>query len=404
MRIVLLDPGFEDNNSHHASVNAALAQATEHKQYSLTILASRKYDQNLSTDSTKAIIPWFNTPCYINQLKALEANKELQIAQQFCDELKKASEQGHIAYNDTIILHSGFSFHILGIAKWLKHLDGGFKGKTIICGMFYPGKQRIQSKAELNDYLWFLRYKMAFALLKQATLNTNTPNPSVQIASSCQEYIDAFTNCAKLPIELHPAVNFTAPKTQKPPHNIKKKVILYLGNLKFDKGIEALTQQLPSLLSTFSDIEFFVQFNQSSPSAINFKKQQDAILKLNSIYTNLELHLQALSADEYEYRLATSDAIVLFYEYEAYKNKTSGLLWDVTRHKHLSLFCTEGIWAQREYSSMGGIPIVFSDKSSLISQLQNWQEQGKQILALNEYGQKINLSFADWCLQIAQAQ
>jgi glycosyltransferase involved in cell wall biosynthesis len=399
MRFVIFDPGFEDMSSHHANVNRQLSVSADKNNHSLTILVANKYCpthqvQNEGNAFQQQLVPYFNTPCYTNNLKPLSVTQEQTLSQQFCAELHQAYQNNLIQSADTLLIHTCFSFHILGLAAWLNDMKKHFTGKLLLCGMFYPGEPTLKAGDELINYQWYIRNRLAFLSLNQACEKI-----SLTLATSNQTYLKAYQACTDMPFTLHPAVNYIAPQVTSSKSTTKKRVILYIGSVKQDKGLNYLAQVLPELLEQLNDIEFFLHFNEASPGARDFLSLKQHIVDLAKVHPNLILYFDPMTQNDYEYQLSISDAVVLSYEPHSYQNKTSGLLWDVVRYPSLAFICAKGIWAEEEYKAIGGCPFTFdyADKQSLIHTLSHWKSKNLSNLTLSEYGKTINQSFADWC-------
>ncbi|WP_395340361.1 hypothetical protein PN836_016695 [Ningiella sp. W23] len=407
MRTLVLDPGFEDLSSHHTNVNKQLISHFRANSCELNILSSinlQGFDkQALLADNT---IPWFISPCYVNGLRAVDHEQEQRLALQFSIELSMALKERHINRADNLIIHSCFSFHILGLALFLQKEATTYAGKVIVCSMFHPGHRVAKQPHELDGAVWYRRYKLALAFLSQLVSVSDksaAPRRNVRLATSCKTYQEAFSDCSSLPWEVHPAINFTDPIKPKAVDSepYAKRVILYIGALKHDKGIVFLVDALPQILSRFSDTEFFVQFNEQSPNAHVFDDLKKRLVDIKQQHNNLSLTFAPLSQKDYEHQFATSDALVMLYDVETYQLKTSGLLWDAIRHPHLNVFLPQGIWASEEYQALGGQPFLFNEgcSDSLCEQLALWKAKPKGRLSLSEYGRVINQSFSKWCLQ-----
>jgi len=399
MRFVLLDPGFEDISSHHANVNRQLHISAQSKHVDLLILASKKYIASKylpmqEQTFQRSVLPYFNTPCYTNNLKPLSVSQEQMLSQQFCTELHQAYQNKLIQSCDTLLIHTCFSFHILGLAAWLNDMKKHFTGKLLLCGMFYPGKPTLKAGDELINYQWYIRNRLAFL-----SLNRACEKISLTLATSNKTYLKAYQACTDIPFTIHPAVNYIAPQVASSKSTTKKRVILYIGSVKQDKGLNYLAQVLPELLEQLNDIEFFLHFNEASPGARDFLSLKQHLVYLAKVHPNLILYFEPMTQNDYEYQLSISDAVVLSYEPHSYQNKTSGLLWDAVRYPSLAFICAKGIWAEEEYKAIGGCPFTFdyADKQSLIHTLSNWKSKKLSNLTLSEYGKKINQSFADWC-------
>lgn len=403
MRFVILDPGFEDISSHHANVNRQLHLSAQAKHIDVLILASKKYisSEHLPMQELafqQSVLPHFATPCYTNNLKPLGVKQEQMLSQQFSAELHQAYRNNLIQNTDTLLIHTCFSFHILGLAAWLMDMKENFTGKLLVCGMFYPGKSTLKAADELINYQWHIRNRLAFISLKQASEYS-----SVTFATGSESYREAYQACTSMPFAVHPAVNYIAPQAASSKSTTKKRVILYMGSVKREKGLNYLAQVLPELLEQLNDIEFFLHFNQASPGARDFLSLKQHLVDLAKAHPNLLLKFEPMSQQDYEYQLAISDAVVLSYEPDSYQNKTSGLLWDAIRYPGLALICAKGIWAEEEYKALGGSPFTFdyANKQSLIDILNHWKNIKAPNLMLSAYGKTINQSFADWCFSVS---
>ncbi|WP_158966964.1 hypothetical protein [Paraglaciecola sp. L3A3] len=399
MQFVLLDPGFEDISSHHANVNRQLYLHAKKADVALTILAAKKLVPSKlvqSEDSVfqQSIKPWFKTPCYTNNLKPLDVIQEQALAQQFCNELEIAIKDNIIQSNDTLLIHTCFSFHVLGLAIWLLKIKNAFTGKLVVCGMFYPGKRVLKDGEDFLDFVWYLRNRLAFILLKEASEKL-----TLTLATSCASFIEAYQNCTGLAFTLHPVINYIPPSATFSKTKPCKRVILYIGSVKRDKGVARLHELIPDLMEQTDDLEFFIHFNQASPGAREFISLKPQLIQLAKTHTNLKLHFSPMSQSEYEYQLSISDAIVLLYEPQKYQLKTSGLLWDAIRYPDLAVICSTGIWAEYEYIAIGGSPFTFDyeDKQDVIATIKQWQSADSNPLQLTQYGYTINQPFADWC-------
>jgi glycosyltransferase involved in cell wall biosynthesis len=399
MRFVLLEPGFNDMSTHHANVNRQLYLATGKADITLAILASKIFTPSESPEVQEkafqqSVVPWFTTPCYTNNLKPLSVSQEQVLAQQFCKELHAAHRDNFIQNTDTLIIHTCFSFHVLGLAAWLMDMKTAFSGKLIVCGMFYPGKRDLKTSEEYVYFEWYLRNRLAFILLDKA--RGQVP---LKLATSCQQYVNAYQDCTSMTFTLHPAVNYIAPIVTTTKEGHVKRVILYIGSVKRDKGLDWLAETLPDLLVHINDIEFFIHFNEASPGVRDFLCLKEQLVNLANVHANLTLYFDPMSQNEYEYQLSSSDAVVLMYQPSSYQNKTSGLLWDAARYPNLAVICSKGIWAEQEYEAIGGSAFTFSygNTQDLIASINTWKNTSASSLKLSGYGDKINQSFADWC-------
>jgi hypothetical protein len=401
MALIVLEPGYEDNNSHHVNVNQQLIKACEQASLTIRILASHSLDLPTKIDELipDTVISFFNTPCYTNNLKPLDCAQEQMLANKFCTELQQAQNEGLISSSDNLLMHTFYSFHILGLAIWLNKTKCGFKGKILLCAMFYPGRLKIEHQSELDYFKLYTRYRLAFNMLSSVK-NDN----QVMLATSCKRFVEAYKQCTNLNFKLHPAINFVEPIPVLDDVNSVKHVILYFGSVKRDKGLTWLVDILPELLAEFSDIAFFIHFNEQSPGARNFLSFKTQLEDLSDKFPHLSVCFSALSQLEYESELAKSHALVLMYDPTIYTNKTSGLLWDAVRYPHINLFCSNNSWIDREYLELGGQPITFEygNTKAFKQCLAAWNQNENVTFVANNYTGAISQSFADWCLSLVR--
>ena len=187
MHVVVIDPGFEDFNSHHATVNDSLLFHFQENGLQLTVLAAKKLDRSITSNLKPQCISYFTVPCYTNNLKPLPKEKEQQLAESFADELADAFNGRLINLDSILVLHTFFSFHLLGLAIWLQRLNAPFKGGVLLCGMFFPGKLLVNSPEEFIEFEKVVRFKLAAKYL------TSLLQPSqLLVATSCQRFIGAY--------------------------------------------------------------------------------------------------------------------------------------------------------------------------------------------------------------------
>ena len=103
-RYFVIDPGFEDFDSHHSLVGDALIRDAGLLKKEILVLASNKLELSLKRQEDKTV-PFFATPCYTNNLKPLPADRENVLADSFMEELRKLFQTYDITERDVLLIH-----------------------------------------------------------------------------------------------------------------------------------------------------------------------------------------------------------------------------------------------------------------------------------------------------------
>lgn len=400
MHTVVVDPGFEDLHSHHANVNEGLFAFSKSSANSrLVTLGSTKLNQTTDSHLIPAgTQPFFSTPCYTNRLNPLDKEREQQLAESFADELAEAFEQGYIEPLSALVLHTFFSFHLLGLAIWLVSHKAKFRGGILLCGMFYPGADKLDSIGNDLEFQRFLRFKLAASYFYYAVADKNR----VVVATSCMDFVESYQKLFTQQVQIHPIVTRNEELlensvfTDKPPS-----VLLYAGSIKQDKGLDFILNVTERLLVTFPSVEFIFHLNTLSPGIRDFPSAEPLLRELIKRHTNLTCHFGFLNNTDYQRLLNEADSVVCHYDPDVYSHKTSGLLWDALSRENMGLLCTNDCWLSREYKAVGGKPFSFdyndfeSLKATLISRLNS---EGPFIYS-NHYYNTLVKSFPEWVEQ-----
>ncbi|MEP1554054.1 glycosyltransferase, partial [Paraglaciecola sp.] len=329
------------------------------------------------------------------RLKALDRVREQQLAEDFAGELRSAFEQHLIEPNSCLVLHTFFSFHLLGLALWLHQTGAHFTGRVILCGMFYPGSPDHNSPHFEIELQRFRRFKLAASLLSSVIAPQR-----VCWATSCQSYTSMYHVVTQAPVGIHPIItgNLSAVAKKVLTPKQKTQILLYAGSVKEEKGLRFVLQHLQELLKTFAQVDFIVHLNTSSAGIRDFPDAHAYLRQLADECASLDCIFGTLTDSEFQELLNHSDAIVCHYNPQAYLHKTSGLLWDVMARENTALICTQDTWLQEEYSKVGGTAFGFQyeNMASLIDAITSWKDCQPPFIYPNDYYRKLMQSFPDW--------
>ena len=366
----------------------------------LVTLGSAKLNQttdlHLIPDGTQ---PFFSTPCYTNRLKPLDKEREQQLAESFADELAEAFEQGYIEPSSALVLHTFFSFHLLGLAIWLARIQTNFRGGLVLCGMFHPGTAQVRSRDNDIEFKRFLRFKLAVSYLHHAVAHKER----IVVATSCMDYVESYQKLFKQSVNVHPIVTRNNEELLDKSEVTGKgtSVLLYAGSVKQDKGLGFILTNMEQLLQAFPSVEFIVHLNTSSPGIRDFPDAESRLQMLLQKYPNLQCRFGYLSNADYQCLVNGANAIVCHYDPQVYSHKTSGLLWDAMSREYMGVICTNDCWLSREYEAVGGKPFAFdyNDFESLKGTLESWLNCEGPFIHTTPYYESLVKSFPEWVKQ-----
>ena len=341
-RYFVIDPGFEDFDSHHSVVGDALIREAGPLKKEILVLASNKLELSLKRYEDK-IVPFFATPCYTNNLNPLPADRENALADNFMEELSKLFQTYDINQQDVLLIHTGFSHLYLGLAQLFASVGKQSSPKLIVCGMFDPGSQHIENTDDALRFLWFCKNKLSLSFLKRSIFPEK-----IVFATSCMEYKKGYQALIDCPVHIHPAINYQSLTHINVSANKRKRLLLYVGSIKKDKGIDFILQNLSLLLSEFRHIDFVFHWNTNSPGIRGFPNVNVALTTLSNRFSNLEILFGTLGKAKYDLLFNSVQGVVASYAPINYKYKTSGIFWDVLRRDNCSLLCSKGTWLASE--------------------------------------------------------
>lgn len=392
-RYFVIDPGFEDFDSHHSVVGDALIRDAERLKKEILVLASNKLELSLARQEDK-IVPFFATPCYTNNLKPLPADRENALAENFMEELTKLFKTYDINHRDVFLIHTGFSHLYLGLAQFFDRIGKQASPKLIVCGMFDPGSRKIEFNEDILRFSWFLKNKLSLSFLKQSTFPSN-----IIFATSCNEFKEGYQELIDSPVYVHPAINYQPSTDQNVSKNERKRLLLYVGSVKKDKGLDFILQNIAFLLSELSGIDFVFHWNTNSPGIRDFTDVEVELTELSNRFNNLDLVSGTLEKEEYERLFNSVQGVVASYAPFGYKHKTSGVFWDVLRRDSCSLLCSNDTWLARESLALGESAYFFDyeDIASMIRAIKEWESHAQSgVNNDSSYKKMICKPFSEW--------
>jgi hypothetical protein len=221
--------------------------------------------------------------------------------------------------------------------------ERGRRIQHVVLLMFSPG---VRASGDVIDAVRLSNFRIAFNLLRASG--------RVQLHAACAEYAQAYAHLLELATALpvHPClVGNRAARVARPRERVPKVTLLYVGEVKADKGVLDLPRRLRECVGgARPDQRFIVHF-----SAVRTDAAKALLSELQGIareHPEVEVHSGFWSEAELNERLASADLLCLDYDPTVYADKTSGLLWLAAWHYLPVLIPRQG-WLAREAKALG---------------------------------------------------
>ncbi|MHC1791165.1 glycosyltransferase [Solidesulfovibrio sp.] len=358
MNIVILDPGYEHPHAHHQTVNLGIGAALAEQHGKTTVLAANTITAHALHQCAEAgltVRPYFATPGYPPQADSLPQRQHEVLAQTFARELTDLYDAGILTGGEGLVLHTGYSFHLAGLAQALWRLRGEPRpARLLLSMMFHPGARLAgpePGRLEVIDGREYLRHKLAFAVLHTAAGQSGI---EVALAAPCRAYRRIYQSLWPAgTVQVHPAVGWRPLPTPPPARGGRPRVLMYLGGVKADKGVVFALQLAATAAQALPEAQFVFHFNDAFPGSGSFLPLLEALHQAGQTHDNVEVLTGNLDPDRYDAVLGSCQVACLLYDPAQYAFKTSGVFWDILRRPDMAWLATAGTWPADELAELG---------------------------------------------------
>ncbi|MDD8059332.1 glycosyltransferase family 4 protein [Shewanella metallivivens] len=362
-KYIVLDPGFEHQDSHHQVVNSLISSGCQECD-ELIIVAGKHYSGGHFGQAK--VLSYFDLNMYPVGYHDLGPDEYEVIVedfyQHFCDLFKMLE----LNVGEKIIIHTAFSYVYEGLARALYHY--GVSGIDVyISTMFSPGRIVEFGEAKTQSLREYMRHKFAFGIFKKLE---NERRFCFRIESPTQLYLDAYQMLwPEKQMNLHPSVCGGGKNIS---NGKKQRVLTYLGGPKWDKGIEFTIDAICKLSEACKNYEFVFHYNDEFPGSDVYLPLVNKLVALND--KNIQVINGNLDKKAYENLLASASCYFLLYDPEYYQYKTSGVLWDTLRHaQDKSIVVCNNTWHAKELTQIGANfnAVDYGDSDALVRLLKS---------------------------------
>jgi hypothetical protein len=352
-QIAIIDPALGRTGAHNRGFAALLARQGAGRG-ELGVWCNKTIDAGLRkelADCGAAVVPVFDIDFYQLMEKSTGGVAEhwdwvYGLACQYAQAFEQVLE--HWPRGTVHLVHHTLSWeHASALALAIRLTgDGADRLRHLAFLMFSPG---VDHAGETYDNDMALNFRLAFRALDLA--------PGVSLYAGCSEYARAYAALLERPepIPVHPC--FLGDWRDRPPsrrHGPVRTVLLYVGEIKQQKGFLQLPSMLEHLLrTTTAETRIVIQF----VAVRNATAQRivDELKRLAEGHERVELHHGFWSDEQLRAVLSSVDVVCLNYDAGAYRHATSGLLW-LAAWYGLAVQAPSDCWLQREALRLG-VPV-----------------------------------------------
>ena len=370
--LAIVDPALGASGAHNAGLASLLVHRYPEAKGNVAFWGSARRVPDSVSGRVDALLerhPLFHTDFFALFTQEGTVAQHWPWIRQLSAEYLKALEQIAARWPDqrVRVLHHTLSWeHATALTLALRMRGAAFPKQLHLCFLMYsPGVDR---HGATLDGARRLRFMQGFRFLSQLS--------NVRLFAACSEYADAYRHLLKLPQAppLHPCFlveGRSEDGSSRGPQRTRReastsRAILYMGMIKKEKGFFRLPGLLHDLRKRAGpDDELILQFVRSQ--AIGAEAEQ-VIAHLQSIAATdprVRIHDRFWDEITLTQQLAQSDRLFLDYDPEAYRHKTSGLLWLGAWHG-LQMVLPRGTWLEREAIRLGADWVAVDQEPSML--------------------------------------
>lgn len=320
MRLILLDPQLEHTHGHHALYDRVIGKEACRRGQEVIILGNKR----LGEDNLDGIpvLRLLETTCYarFSQDTLFAAFDDVEQGNRAVFEELSSLPREFFQRTDLVVAHTVSHTSLLGIVNWIATLPPASCPRFCIFLMLPSGVcLKEDGTPEIADPAAATAYREAFRTLKSI-------GHRVLLLASGSQHARQFSALSNSDIKSHALLTGLDEHTpqRKPKYN---RTLLFAGDAKMNKGLGLLPDLVERLCPSYPDHEFIIHAN-SGPAWGKALEVVDELRRISKSHRNLDLRLSALDAEEYTDLLASSNVVLLPYDPEEYRLKSSGVVWE----------------------------------------------------------------------------
>jgi len=364
-RFAIVDPCYHKKGGHHHAVNRELVRQLKWLRPQIYV------DSLIQIHEVSADYPSLTLQPFFTDLGYISHQRYSSLAD-FCELARAFSSQMNPVSADFIVAHTLLHYHLFGLGLYL----AAQPPKQVAISLMFSPVEGL--RPEPNDAIDFCFTSIALRSLNDAALKRNH-RITIGITSELHWILTAkfreslpFLTFVRSPW-LVGAHNFISPKeiissfTDQHSKPAKHRILLYLGDAKPDKGIEAALQFLKWLAARPKDM--LVAAQEKIKIEIHITHCDDWLRSCVDEIRDLCSQLPTLTAfsnkhysnQDYFNILTSANSIVWLYDPRKYRCRSSGIFYDALSLRYSFQQCqqephfvvSKGSWMEQEFQLLG---------------------------------------------------
>ncbi|MFC6635521.1 glycosyltransferase [Microbulbifer taiwanensis] len=357
-KLVVVDPALIAAGGHHTgfALMAARSLSERNESVELEFVCSHCIDETIKAELEGygcRLKPEFHFNFYEvfgQEVRLAEVQPFIrQATLEYARVIRDVEERSY--GQELIFFHPSLSWeHAYALSLALKFIGDQNTSTHIVCAMFNPG---ITHNGVTTDSRAKMQYALGFRCLRSLA--------NVKLYASDYELAETYARLLNLQekLPIHPCYLADWDRLYQAQRvmdgqgkNTRKRVILYMGDAKRDKGFYHLPRLIKNALkSVGEDQELYIQFSIPWPDTELHSVAME-LRDLAAKYSSIVIEEGFLGEAELHQLLGCASMFTFNYCSEIYKNKSSGFFWIVAWYG-IPIYCFGNSWMNRESRRLG---------------------------------------------------
>ena len=359
MRFIIIDPNLENPHGHHILYDTVYAKEAAARGMQPLIVSNRKFG-NEEVDGIP-VYPYFGTTCYhrYSEDPNFGSLDDIWIGNSTIHDELTGLPADFFLTTDLVCIHTVTETTVLGIVDWIATFPKHRAPRFYLFFMFTPGvNENSSGNVFFDDVAKAVPYREALRRIDTLGLN-------ICLYGTGQQHADQMSILSGSDIPTHALITaFDNLPVQA--ESDRSRILLFAGDAKINKGFWVLPQLIKEICPAYPDHNFYIHANPTNAwgEALTVAAE---LKRIAPDYPNLKLSLEPLDGRRYSELISSSGVILLPYDPDEYRKKSSGVAWEsIISESHLIV--PEDTWLERECILWGGAFQSYSpDQISQIS-------------------------------------
>lgn len=344
MRLVILDPNLVDTHGHHALYDRVIAAEAGRRDSKTVILANRAFGRAQLDDIP--VHPLLETTCYRQFSKdpLFGTFDDVEQGNRAVFGEMSALPADFFHRSDLVVVHTVSQITLMGLVSWIATLPATNCPRFCIFLMLPSGIGFGPDGAvDMDNPAAATAYREAFRRVREANLD-------VVFFASGHQHARQFSALSGIDIPSH-ALLTGFDETPAQVAVRENQVLLFAGDAKMNKGLGLLPDLVAHACPAHPEHEFIIHANPG-PAWGEALEVVETLRMIAPNHPNLDLRLAPLPSQDYADLLTSSAIVLLPYDPQEYRRKSSGVVWEAIASES-QLVVPQNTWLDSECAHWG---------------------------------------------------